>query len=90
MRMSPQSSYTVTMPANMTPPHDLASYSRFMHQHTKRQMEAVRMSPSRQGRSSGRSRDHSPVPAMMNGTPAARGASSRSTARLNGAHEYHD
>ncbi|KAJ4167723.1 hypothetical protein NW754_011539 [Fusarium falciforme] len=32
--------YTVSMPLSPPPPQNLSSYSRFIHAHTKRQMEA--------------------------------------------------
>lgn len=42
-----QSTYSVAMPSLSppAPPTDLGTYSRSMHQHTKRQMEAISQSP---------------------------------------------
>ncbi|KAI1180898.1 hypothetical protein F4777DRAFT_527408 [Nemania sp. FL0916] len=81
--MSARGAYTISMPHNMSPPHDLASYSRSMHSHTKRQMEAANMSSSRRSTPS----QNAPVPAMPNGTSTS---SSTSTSRsINGHHEYH-
>ncbi|KAF5005627.1 hypothetical protein FDECE_7949 [Fusarium decemcellulare] len=37
--------YTVSMPLSPTPPQNLSSYARFMHAHTKRQMEASGANP---------------------------------------------
>ncbi|KAI1437486.1 hypothetical protein GGR50DRAFT_692264 [Xylaria sp. CBS 124048] len=46
--MASRSIYSVAMPAtHVSPPVDLASYSRSMHSHTKRQMEAAMVSSSR-------------------------------------------
>ncbi|KAM5342668.1 hypothetical protein ACJ41O_013634 [Fusarium nematophilum] len=39
--------YSVTMPLSPPPPQNLSSYSRFMHAHTKRQMEASGALPPR-------------------------------------------
>lgn len=36
----PADSYSMNIPASPPPPSDLSSYSRFIHDHTKRQMEA--------------------------------------------------
>ncbi|KXJ93055.1 hypothetical protein Micbo1qcDRAFT_160971 [Microdochium bolleyi] len=68
------------IPISASPPTDISSYARFMHQHTKRQMEAASRSSHR------RSGNMSPggTPSMSNGT------SSTSPASLNGVHEYHD
>lgn len=35
-----QDSYSVSVPNSPPPPQDLSSYSRFIHDYTKRQMEA--------------------------------------------------
>ncbi|KAG5978764.1 hypothetical protein E4U55_005967 [Claviceps digitariae] len=35
-----QDSYTISMPSSPPPPRSLTSYSQFIHEHTKRQMEA--------------------------------------------------
>ena len=45
---------TVNIPNSPPPPQDLSSYARFMHDHTKRQMEASGAAPprSRAGRGS--------------------------------------
>ncbi|GAW25409.1 hypothetical protein SAMD00023353_0600530 [Rosellinia necatrix] len=62
--MSSQGAYTISIPVNMTPPFDLASYSRSMHSHTKRQMEAANMTSTRRSGPA-----HSPlVSTMPNGT----------------------
>ncbi|KAI0167009.1 hypothetical protein GGR52DRAFT_574972 [Hypoxylon sp. FL1284] len=71
--MSSRSTYTISMPATLPPPVDLASYARSMHQHTKRQMEAANMPTSR--RSGRTSRAH--VPSLPNGTSSS--SSSRSS-----------
>ncbi|KAI1310093.1 hypothetical protein F5Y03DRAFT_49543 [Xylaria venustula] len=81
--MSSRGAYTISMPANMSPPHDLTSYSRSMHSHTKRQMEAANMSSSRRRSSPSQ---NSPVSSMPNGTSSSASSSSRT---LNGHHEYH-
>ncbi|KAI0408114.1 hypothetical protein F4802DRAFT_550544 [Xylaria palmicola] len=85
--MSSRGSYTISMPSNMSPPHDLASYSRSMHSHTKRQMEAANMSSTRRGSggSGGNHSQTSPVSSMPNGTTA----NPQSSTRMNGSHEYH-
>ncbi|KAI3334915.1 hypothetical protein F4824DRAFT_466425 [Ustulina deusta] len=80
--MSSRGTYTISMPANMSPPNDLTSYARSMHSHTKRQMEAANMSSSRR---SGHLQN-SPVPPMSNGTLTN---SSSSVRTMNGSHEYH-
>ncbi|KAI0446654.1 hypothetical protein F4803DRAFT_476246 [Xylaria telfairii] len=80
--MSSHGAYTISMPANMSPPHDLASYSRSMHSHTKRQMEAANISSSSHQR--GHSRN-SPVSSMPNGTSSG---SPNSTQSANGSHGY--
>lgn len=53
----PSDSYSINVPVSPPPPTDLGSYSRFMHDHTKRQMEA-------QGAFS----DHKPSESARNGT----------------------
>ncbi|KAG5927237.1 hypothetical protein E4U42_002432 [Claviceps africana] len=35
-----QDSYSMAMPSSPPPPQSLTSYSQFIHEHTKRQMEA--------------------------------------------------
>ncbi|KAI2643427.1 hypothetical protein GGS21DRAFT_496313 [Xylaria nigripes] len=62
--MASRGTYTFAMPANVSPPVDLASYSRSMHSHTKRQMEAANISPSRRRGHS----QQSPMSALHNGT----------------------
>ncbi|ORY71665.1 uncharacterized protein BCR38DRAFT_417690 [Pseudomassariella vexata] len=48
--MSSRDQYNpVSMPINITRPVDLPSYSRSMHQHTQRQMEAASRSLHRRG-----------------------------------------
>ncbi|KAK4251018.1 hypothetical protein C7999DRAFT_37909 [Corynascus novoguineensis] len=42
-----QGAYSASMPLSPPPPSDLGSYSRSMHQHTKRQMESISQSPPR-------------------------------------------
>jgi hypothetical protein len=85
LNMSPRSTYTISMPSNMPPCSDLASYSRTMHMHTKRQMEAANMSSSRRG--SGRSQQSSGSD-MVNGiSPSS--SMSMSSRSMNGTHEYH-
>ncbi|GAW12579.1 hypothetical protein ANO14919_019490 [Xylariales sp. No.14919] len=63
--MSSRGTYTISMPTNMSPPNDLASYSRSMHSHTKKQMEAANMAPTRR---TGGPSQNSPVPTIPNGT----------------------
>ncbi|KAG5937769.1 hypothetical protein E4U53_008141 [Claviceps sorghi] len=53
-----QDSYTMVMPSSPPPPQSLTSYSQFIHEYTKRQMEAngslsVRSSTSSTSSSSG-------------------------------------
>ncbi|KAI8633177.1 hypothetical protein F5Y19DRAFT_416982 [Xylariaceae sp. FL1651] len=79
--MSSRNTYTISMPSNLPPPHDLTTYSRSMHLHTKRQMEAANMYSSRRSRSG-----QSPVSSMPNGTSSNTSVSSRGS---NGSHEYH-
>ncbi|KAH6686267.1 hypothetical protein F5X68DRAFT_208649 [Plectosphaerella plurivora] len=42
-----QDSYSVSIPVSPPPPSDINSYQRFMHQHTKKQMEAAGRSSHR-------------------------------------------
>lgn len=42
-----QDSYSVSIPVSPPPPSDINSYQRFMHQHTKKQMEAAGRSTHR-------------------------------------------
>ncbi|KAK0392224.1 hypothetical protein NLU13_1721 [Sarocladium strictum] len=59
-----QDSYSnIAVPNSPPPPQDLSSYARFMHDHTKRQMEASgAVAPRSGGRAAG------PTHAMTNGT----------------------
>ncbi|KAL6402556.1 hypothetical protein AUP68_15038 [Ilyonectria robusta] len=54
-----QEAYSVSIPMSVPPPQNLSSYSRFMHDHTKRQMQAFGANPG--------SRRHG-NPTTMNGT----------------------
>ncbi|GAB0145838.1 hypothetical protein EsHS_00006257 [Epichloe bromicola] len=47
-----QDSYTIALPVSPPPPRSLTSYSQFMHDHTKRQMEANGSAPTRSSTSS--------------------------------------
>ncbi|KAI0146331.1 hypothetical protein GGR57DRAFT_478865 [Xylariaceae sp. FL1272] len=80
-----RNSYTISMPSNMSPPSDLASYSRVMHLHTKRQMEAANMSSRRHERSS-----DAPVPSMPNGNSGNSSTSPSSSRGSRDSHEYHN
>ncbi|KAH8162535.1 hypothetical protein CIB48_g5697 [Xylaria polymorpha] len=80
--MSSHGAYTIAMPATMSPPNDLTSYSRSMHSHTKRQMEAANLSPSSHQR--GHSQN-SLMSSMPNGTSSS---SPNSTRSANGSHGY--
>ncbi|KAI0119993.1 hypothetical protein GGR51DRAFT_495874, partial [Nemania sp. FL0031] len=79
--MSSRGAFTISVPTNMSPPHDLASYSRSMHSHTKRQMEAANMSSARRTGPS----QNTPIPSMPNGTSTSSSTSSRA---INGSHGY--
>ncbi|KAK3327646.1 hypothetical protein B0T19DRAFT_441607 [Cercophora scortea] len=57
MSSASQSSYHVAMSSSPSPPTNIGSYARIMHQHTKRQMEAASQSTRR--RSSQGSNDSS-------------------------------
>ncbi|KAI0199021.1 hypothetical protein F4808DRAFT_433869 [Astrocystis sublimbata] len=87
--MSSRGTYTISLPSNMSPPNDLTSYSRSMHTHTKRQMEAANISSSSRQRGHSQSQ-HSPVSSMPNGVRrgSPRNGSPGAT-RVNGTHEYH-
>lgn len=37
--------YNISIPVSPPPPQSLTSYSRFMHDHTKRQMESFAIAP---------------------------------------------
>ncbi|KAI1853759.1 hypothetical protein JX265_003907 [Neoarthrinium moseri] len=78
--MSSQDYSTVSMPFSPSPPTDLPSYARFMHQHTKKQMEAASRSSHRRGQRS----SHSGVPAVPNGISSS--GSSHSSEGV----DYHD
>ncbi|PNP55119.1 hypothetical protein THARTR1_04808 [Trichoderma harzianum] len=65
-----QDAYSVSMPTNSPPPpQSISSYSRFIHDHTKRQMQAfgAALSPT----SSGASARSSVGTSMTNGTAPA-------------------
>ena len=63
----------MSMPASPPPPADLPTYSRSMHQHTKKQMEAASRSPHRR---SGNNSHTTAVPSMPNGVSPAGSRSS--------------
>ncbi|KAI1490422.1 hypothetical protein F5X96DRAFT_669693 [Biscogniauxia mediterranea] len=74
--MSSQGSLSFAMPSSLPPPIDLASYSRSMHLHTKRQMEAANMTtPTRRG---GRTTSANSIPSLPNGPSSTSSTSSRS------------
>ncbi|KAJ4306427.1 hypothetical protein N0V88_001228 [Collariella sp. IMI 366227] len=52
-----QQHYSSSMSMSPPPPSDLGSYARTMHQHTKRQMEAI-SSPPRSSSSNGSTDSH--------------------------------
>lgn len=60
---SSQDSFTINIPNYPSPPQDLGSYMRSMHQHTKRQMDAMSRSQERRSRNNG----HHTTPSMPNG-----------------------
>ncbi|PSR94301.1 hypothetical protein BD289DRAFT_427605 [Coniella lustricola] len=60
---SSQDSFSINMVNSPPPPSDLGSYMRSMHQHTKRQIEAMSRAQDRRSRNTG-SRG---TPAMPNG-----------------------
>ena len=65
----PGADYSISIPSSPPPPSDLSSYSRFMHDHTKRQMEAQgAFSPERHSTSSNRKGTASGSSSMTNGT----------------------
>ncbi|KAK7910784.1 hypothetical protein PG985_013265 [Apiospora marii] len=82
--MSSSDSYgSMSMPSSSPPPpQDISSYSRFMHQHTKSQMEAASRSSHRR---TGRSSHNSSTPSMPNGV-----SSSNDSASSPNSVEYHD
>ncbi|KAM0247006.1 hypothetical protein ACHAQJ_010006 [Trichoderma viride] len=59
-----QDAYTVSIPTSPPQPQSISSYSRFIHDHTKRQMQAFGAIPS----SSGSSIRSSVGSSMTNGT----------------------
>ncbi|EAA31712.1 hypothetical protein GE21DRAFT_7825 [Neurospora crassa] len=75
------SAYSITM--SPPPPFDLGSYSRSMHQHTKRQMEAASQtnlprssgSPSNNQNSNGQSQSNA-TPSLPNGVSGTRSRNS--------------
>ena len=72
MSSSPTRDNYSSFSMSASPPSDLGSYSRFMHQHTKRQMDAARGSSNR------RSNHHQST--QSGGTPSMpNGVSSRSS-----------
>ncbi|KAK6850407.1 hypothetical protein PG995_005109 [Apiospora arundinis] len=63
--MSSQQLGSISLPfPSPPPPQDISSYSCYMHQHIKRQMEASSRSPHRRD---GRSSQNTHLPAMPNG-----------------------
>ncbi|KAH6606363.1 hypothetical protein Trco_005516 [Trichoderma cornu-damae] len=56
-----QDAYTVSIPTSPPPPQSISSYSRFIHDHTKRQMQAFGATSS----SSSVSASRSPVGGSM-------------------------
>jgi hypothetical protein len=61
-----QDNYSASIPMSPPPPQNLSSYSRFMHDHTKRQMEASGAILS--GPSIGHTAPASGASSMTNGT----------------------
>ncbi|KAH8891318.1 hypothetical protein GQ53DRAFT_648971 [Thozetella sp. PMI_491] len=57
-----QDAYSISIPISPPPPSDLGTYARTMHQHTKKQMEAISTGPQRRSRGT----RHGP-PSMPNG-----------------------
>ncbi|KAK0752221.1 hypothetical protein B0T18DRAFT_86235 [Schizothecium vesticola] len=75
--MSSRSSYSTSM--SPSPPSDIGSYSRYMAQHTKRQMEAASTSsPRRSSQASSNSAGGGGPSAMPNGVSSSRGQHSTS------------
>lgn len=64
---SSQDSYAVAMAGSPPPPTDIGSYMRSMHQHTKRQMEAMSRTQDRRSRNNG----HRATPSMPNGVSSS-------------------
>lgn len=73
--MSSRDSYATSM--SPSPPADIGSYSRYMAQHTKRQMEAASTSSPRRS-SQASSNSASGPSAMPNGVSSSRGQHSTS------------
>ncbi|KAJ1329547.1 hypothetical protein MN608_06283 [Microdochium nivale] len=69
------------IPVSASAPTDIPSYSRYMHQHTKRQMEAASQSSRR------RSGNTSPGGTRKSNSSSS---SSSSSGSITGVHEYHD
>ncbi|KAL6849788.1 hypothetical protein ACO1O0_009333 [Amphichorda felina] len=65
---APSDTYTINIPSSPPPPTDLSSYSRFMHDHTKRQMEAQGAFSEHKSSSSARKGIASGSSSMTNGT----------------------
>ncbi|KAK6062835.1 hypothetical protein SCUP234_11885 [Seiridium cupressi] len=79
--MSSRGTYSSSaLPMSPTPPSDLPSYARFMHQHTKKQMEEASRSSHRRS-----SRSSRVAPSMPNG-----GSSSTASSPSSNGVEYHD
>ncbi|KAJ9151593.1 hypothetical protein NKR19_g4839 [Coniochaeta hoffmannii] len=73
MSSSPRNNYS-SFSMSPSPPTDIGSYSRFMHQHTKRQMDAANRSSQR------RSNHHTSNRSVNGATPSMpNGVSSRSS-----------
>lgn len=82
---SSQDTFTMSGPNSPPPPQDMTSYMRMMHQHTKRQIDAMARSQGRRSRSnhhnshsnnSNNSNSHT-TPSMPNGVSS--GSSSTSS-----------
>lgn len=67
-----QDSFAINIPNYPSPPQDLGAYMRSMHQHTKRQMDAMSRSQERRSRNSG----HRTTPSMPNGVSSGNGSNS--------------
>lgn len=73
--MSSRGTYSSPMNMSPAPPSDLPTYARFMHQHTKKQMEEA----SRSSHRSGHRAANSSTSVLPNGiSPSSSGSSSRS------------
>lgn len=73
MSSSPRNNYS-SFAVSSSPPSDLGSYSRIMHQHTKRQMEAARGTSSRRSNhhhSQSQSSENGGTSSMLNGVPSS-------------------